>query len=100
MLLSVVLSGLRKTDRAATGRQQEEEMRRCRCRAYILRVQDRLLTKVTLGRDSCPSPGEGVVQGGRGSRVQPPGGRATPPPLPLPLDGATAILPCKLQRVA
>lgn len=40
------------------------------------------------GRDSCPSPGEGVAQGGRGGRVQPQEDDGPP-------DGATAGLSCK-----
>ncbi|TNN66701.1 hypothetical protein EYF80_023090 [Liparis tanakae] len=36
------------------------------------------------GRDSCPSPGEGVAPGGRGSRVQPQEDESPP-------DGAAAV---------
>lgn len=71
-----------RADRAATGRQQEEETRRRR--AYILRDETSSWHKGHTGKDTCPSPGGDVAQGGRGSRVQLQEDDRLP-------DGATAV---------
>lgn len=81
MLLSVVLSYLRRQIR------QLQDINRKRKRGDTMPVscESRLAPdKGHTGRDSCLSPGEGVAQGGGGSRVQPQEDGGPP-------DGATAV---------
>lgn len=80
MLLSVVLLILAQTG-PATGRQQEEETRRC-C-AYILPGRDKLLTKVTRGRTAVRHL-EGAWPREGAAAVQLQGDEGLP-------DGATAV---------
>ncbi len=81
MLLSVALSYLRRQ----TGPLQDINRKRKRGVAMPTSCESRQAPdKGHTGRDSCPSPGEGVAQGGRGSRVQPQEDEGPP-------GGATAV---------
>lgn len=81
MLLSVVLSYLRRPGRyrTSTGRGNEGVAMPISCESR--QAPDKGHT----GRDSCPSPGEGVAQGGRQ------GGREEGRDDEGPPDGATAV---------
>lgn len=72
MLLSVVLSYLRRQ----TG--QLQDINRKRKRGVVMPISCQTPDKGHTGRDSCPSPGEGAAQGGRGSRVQPQADKGPP----------------------
>lgn len=80
MLLSVVLSYLRRLGRYRTSTGRGNEASSCLYPAS----RDRLLTKVTLGGTAVRHLEEAWPKEGRGSRVQPQEGEG-------PHDGATAV---------
>ncbi|KAK5853843.1 hypothetical protein PBY51_014966 [Eleginops maclovinus] len=85
MLLSVVLSYLRRPGTL-------QDFNRKRKRGVVMPMSSEWRwapDKGRTGRNSCPSPGEGVAQGGRGSRVQP---QEDGGPLMVQLQSG---LPCK-----